>query len=95
MVLRPTSARVGGVAQETGSPARITFEDIAWVRERMPGVRAVAGNVSGRGQVSYANRNWNTQVQGALPQIMQRFAARHPFFGRMFTRQKNRSSARA
>jgi macrolide transport system ATP-binding/permease protein len=93
LVLRPGSARVGGVAQETGSPARITFEDIAWVRERIPGVRAVAGNVNGRGQVSYANRNWNTQVQGATTDYATIRSAT-PFLGRMFTLKESQQRAR-
>ncbi|AFM12876.1 MacB family efflux pump subunit [Turneriella parva] len=93
IVLRPNVARVGGVAQETGSPARIAFEDIAWVRERIPGVRAVAGNVTGRGQVSYANRNWNTQIQGVTTDYATIRSAT-PFIGRMFTAKEAQQRAR-
>lgn len=93
LVLRPGSARVGGVAQETGSPARINYEDIAWVRERIPGVRSVAGNVTGRGQVSYSNRNWNTQIQGATTDYATIRSA-SPFLGRMFTQKESQQRAR-
>ncbi len=93
IVLRPNVARVGGVAQESGSPARIHFEDIAWVRERIPGVRSVAGNVNGRGQVSYSNRNWNTQIQGVTTDYATIRSAT-PFLGRMFTLKESQQRAR-
>jgi len=93
MVLRPNVVRVGGVAQESGSPARITYEDIAWVRERTPGVKSVSGNVASRGQVSYGNKNWNTQVQGVGVDYATIRAAT-PFIGRMFTEKENQARAR-
>lgn len=93
MVLRPNVVRVGGVAQESGSPARITYEDIAWVRDRTPGVKSVSGNVTSRGQVSYGNKNWNTQVQGVGVEYATIRAAT-PFIGRMFTEKENQSRAR-
>ena len=93
MVLRPNVVRVGGVAQESGSPARITHEDIAWVRDRTPGVKAVSGNVTSRGQVSYGNKNWNTQVQGVGVDYATIRAAT-PFIGRMFTEKENQARAR-
>jgi len=93
LVLRPGSARVGGVAQETGSPARISFEDIQWVRDRIPGIRAIAGNVTGRGQASYANRNWNTQIQGVTTDYAQIRSAT-PFLGRMFTQKESQQRSR-
>ncbi|MBL8035792.1 MAG: ABC transporter permease [Leptospiraceae bacterium] len=93
MVVRPSAVRVGGVAQESGSPARITYEDIAWVKDRIPGVRAVSGSVASRGQVSFGNKNWSTQVQGVNVEYATiRSAA--PFVGRMFTQKENQSRAR-
>jgi len=93
MVVRPGASRVGGVAQESGSPARISYEDIAWIRERVPGIKGVSGNVTGRGQVSYANKNWNSQVQGASVEYATIRTAT-PFIGRMFTQKEDQTRAR-
>lgn len=93
MVVRPNAVRVGGVAQESGSPARITYEDIAWVRDRIPGVKAVSGNVTSRGQVSFGNKNWNTQVQGVNVEYGT-IRSSTPFIGRMFTEKENHARAR-
>lgn len=93
MVVRPGAGRVGGVAQESGSPARISYEDIAWIRDRVPGIKAVAGNVTGRAQVSYGNKNWNSQVQGASVEYATIRTAT-PFIGRMFTQKEDQQRAR-
>ena len=93
MVLRPNVARVGGVAQESGSPARITYEDIAYVRDRIPGIKAVSGSVTSRGQASYGNKNWNTQVQGVSVEY-ETIRSATPFIGRMFTQKEDQSRAR-
>ena len=93
MVVRPGASRVGGVAQESGSPARIHFEDIQYLKDRVPGIKGVAGNVTGRAQVSYANKNWNSQVQGASVEYASIRTA-EPFIGRMFTSSEDQSRAR-
>lgn len=93
IVVRPAAVRVGGVAQESGSPARIAVEDVQWLKDRVPGIRAIAGNVNGRAQLTYGNKNWNTMVQGAgLEYATIRNAM--PFLGRMFTRAEEQSRAR-
>lgn len=93
MVVRPGAVRLGGVAQESGSPARIAVEDVEWLKNRIPEIRAIAGNVMGRAQVTYANKNWNTTVQGAgIAYATIRSAT--PFIGRMFTRTEEQSRAR-
>jgi len=93
MVLRPNAIRVGGVAQEGSSTAKLTIEDVAWVRERIPGIKNVAGNVQGRAQVAYANKNWNTIAQGASIEYADIRSAQ-PFIGRMFTQTEDKSRAR-
>ncbi len=93
MVVRPNVVRVGGVAQESGSPARITYEDIAWVRDRIPGIKSVSGNVTSRAQVSFGNKNWNTQVQGVNVEYAA-IRSSAPFIGRMFTEKENQTRAR-
>jgi len=93
MVFRPGAVRVAGVAQETGSPARITIEDITYLRERIPGIKGIAGNVTGRGQITYSNKNWNTLVQGASVDYATIRTAT-PFIGRMYTRTEDQQRAR-
>jgi macrolide transport system ATP-binding/permease protein len=93
IVVRPAAVRIGGVAQESGSPARIAIEDAEWLRARVPEIKAIAGNVNGRAQVTYSNKNWNTMVQGAgIEYATIRNAT--PFIGRMFTKTEEQSRAR-
>lgn len=93
MVLRPNAVRVGGIAQEGTQSARLNFEDIAWVRDRIPGVKRVSGTVTGRAQVAYGNKNWNTQVQGSSVAYADIRSAT-PFIGRMFTEKEDRTRSR-
>jgi macrolide transport system ATP-binding/permease protein len=92
LVLRQGPARVGGVTLETGA-TRITVDDVAVLAERIPAIRDTAPNVSGRAQVSYLNRNWNTSVMGTVPAYA-RMRAAEPDFGRFFTADENRQRAR-
>lgn len=93
LVLRPGSVRVGGVAQQTGATTRLTAEDADALAARVPTVKAVGSNVSGRAQVAYANKNWNTQVQGVSPSYAPMHASEAEF-GRFFTEEENRKRAR-
>ena len=93
LVVRPGSRQVRGVALETGAVTRLTLEDAREIRAGIPEVARVAPTVSGRGQVSYGNRNWNTQVQGATPEYAAVRAAA-PVIGRFFTEEEERARAR-
>lgn len=93
IVVRPSAVRVGGVAQESGSPARITLDDVPWIKERVGAIQGAAGNVTGRAQVTFGNKNWNTLVQGAgLEYAAIRNAM--PELGRMYTHAEEQSRAR-
>ncbi|MFA5088920.1 MAG: ABC transporter permease [Candidatus Omnitrophota bacterium] len=63
LVIRPGSPRVQGVALESGSVTRLTFQDVESIK-RLSEIQSVSPSVSGRGQMVYANKNWNTQVEG-------------------------------
>jgi macrolide transport system ATP-binding/permease protein len=93
IVLRPGAGRIGGVVQESGSPARIAREDVAWLASSIPGIKSISGTVTSRAQVSYGNKNWNTQVQGANVEY-ETIRTATPFIGRMFTRKEDSSRAR-
>ncbi len=93
LVLRAGVIRVGGVAQEAGATTRLTNEDVVAIKERIAGVVEAAPNVSGRAQVTYRNKNWNTQLLG-VGTAYARMRASEPGFGRFFTEEENRSRAR-
>ncbi len=93
LVLRPGSVRVGGVAQQAGVTTRLTLEDVTEIKEHVPGVNEVSPNVSGRAQVTFANKNWNTQVVG-VGTAYARMRASEPQIGRFFTEEENRQRAR-
>jgi len=93
LMLRPGAPRVGGVAMETGSVLRLTLEDVAMIRERLPAVRDASATVSGRAQAGYLNRNWSTQVLGTGVSYASMRAAQ-PDVGRFFTEEENRRRAR-
>jgi macrolide transport system ATP-binding/permease protein len=83
LVLRQGPSRVGGVVLES-SATRVTMEDAVTLRERIPSIREVAPSVSGRAQVSYQNKNWNTSVMGVVPSYA-RMRAAQPDIGRFIT----------
>ena len=64
LVVRPGSSRVHGVAMESGTVTRFTLQDVVAFEKLSELVRRVSPSVTGRGQMVYANKNWNTQVQG-------------------------------
>lgn len=70
--VRPASHRAGGIALEAGSITRLTIEDAEDIR-KIPYVKRVNPSVSGRGQVVYGNKNWNTRITGVTPE--------YPFIG--------------
>ncbi|MHB9156317.1 MAG: ABC transporter permease, partial [Endomicrobiales bacterium] len=84
LMVRASSPFRGGISLEAGAVTRFTLQDAEEIRERVPGVERVVAYVSGRGQVLYGGRNWNTQVQGTSPGYP---AVRNavPAAGRFFT----------
>ncbi|OGC34275.1 hypothetical protein A2311_01075 [candidate division WOR-1 bacterium RIFOXYB2_FULL_48_7] len=74
------------------SVTRFTFEDLA-VLQRIEGVKAVVPYVSGRAQIVFQDKNWNTTVYGSTPDYQ---AARNSQVtdGRFFTQQEITSRAK-
>ncbi|MDD4938692.1 MAG: ABC transporter permease [Candidatus Omnitrophica bacterium] len=89
LVVRPGSPRVGRVALESGSATRFTFQDVAAIKKLTDVVEKVAPAVSGRGQIVYANKNWNTRIEGVGVDYASIRAA-HPQVGRFFTQEEER-----
>jgi len=88
--IRPGSARVHGVAMESGSVTRFTFVDVEAIRRLKDEIVRVYPSVTGRGQMVYANKNWSTQVEGTGSEYALMRAA-VPFEGRFFTEDEVKS----
>ena len=65
--VRPARHRAGGIRLEPGSVTRLTIEDAEGIK-KIPYVKRVNSTVSGRGQVVYGNKNWNTRIRGVTPE---------------------------
>jgi len=89
LVVRPGSSQMGGVALEAGSVTRFTFQDVDAIRKLTDEVRRVSASVSGRGQLVYADKNWNTRVEGVDVDYAE-MRASVPAIGRFFTEQEVR-----
>jgi len=92
LTVRPGSHRLHGVALEAGAVTRFTLQDVDALA-KVPGVKRAAPSATGRGQVVYANKNWNTQVQGTGVNFAQ-MRASNPAMGRFFTEEESRMRAR-
>jgi len=88
LILRPGSSRLHGVALEAGTVTRFTFQDEAAIR-KLPGVKRVSGSVTGRGQLVYGDKNWNTRIEGVDVDYAQ-MRASVPVVGRFFTESEER-----
>jgi len=87
LVVRPGSPKLSGIAMESGSMTRFTFQDVDAIRRLTQDVRRVSPYVSGRGQVVYGNKNWNTQVEGVDVDYAP-MRASVPAVGRFFSDQE-------
>lgn len=85
LMIRSSSRSVGGVSLEAGSVTRFTIQDVDEIKGKVSGIDKVAATVSGRGQVIYQGKNWNTQIQGTTEDYPDMRNAR-PSTGRFFTR---------
>ncbi|MFA4889411.1 MAG: ABC transporter permease [Candidatus Omnitrophota bacterium] len=86
LLVRPGSARAQGVSLQSGTVTRFTFNDLAEIA-KLEDVKKVYPSVTGRGQIVYANKNWNTSVEGAGIDYAEIRAA-VPTVGRFFTEQE-------
>lgn len=93
LVLRAGAVRVGGVSQEAGATTRLTMDDVTAIQTSIPSVKDASASVTGRVQVTFLNKNWSTQVQGAS-QAYVRIRSAQPAVGRFFTEDESRSRAR-
>ena len=92
LMVRPGSQQLHGVSLGAGAYTRFTFQDIDAIA-KLPGVRRVSPTVSSGAQIVYANKNWNTQVQGTGVNYADMHAA-VPTIGSFFRDEEVRMRAR-
>lgn len=92
LVLRAGNVRVGGVVQESGVRIRITLDDVATIKNQIRAIKDVSPSSSGRGQITYLNKNWNTSVMGVAPAYEQ-MRSSTPIYGRFFSEEENQRRA--
>ncbi len=92
LMVRPGSQQLHGVSLGAGAVTRFTFQDVDAIA-KLSGVKRVSPTVSGGGQLVYANKNWNTQIQGTGINYEEMRAAA-PTVGRFFREEEVRMRAR-
>ncbi|MGA2531803.1 MAG: ABC transporter permease [Candidatus Aminicenantales bacterium] len=60
----PGNQNVQGVRSQAGSRTSLKEDDAKAIVQYCDAVRAISPSVNSRGQVVYANKNWNTQISG-------------------------------
>jgi len=93
IVLRSGAVRVAGVSQEAGATTRLNFEDVKALKNELSEVKEISPSVNGRGQVTFLNKNWSTQIIGAAPPYA-RIRAAQPLVGRFISDEENSKRAR-
>jgi len=93
LTVRTGSYRMGGVSLGTGAIAKLTTEDAEIIKKSIPSVKATAAEITGKGQTTYKDKNWSTQVMGTTENypIMR---ASIPVIGRFFDESENRKRMR-
>lgn len=87
LIIRPGSAKVHGIALQSGEVTRFTLQDVVRIAKMTDVVKSVSGSVMGRAQVVYADKNWNTQVEGADVEY-EDMRSSQPIEGRFFTEEE-------
>jgi len=93
LMMRPGPPHNRGIAMSDGMVTRFTIEDLSDIRREIAAVSNAAGMVSGRGQITFGGKNWNTRVMGVEPVYAQMHASVPPV-GRFFTDEEMRTKAR-
>jgi len=83
LLVRPGSSRMMGVALQAGTVTRFTFQDVVAIQNLSDAVKSVSPSVNGRVQLVYANKNWNTQLEGVGVDYAS-IRATQPAVGRFF-----------
>jgi macrolide transport system ATP-binding/permease protein len=93
LTVRTGSYRMGGVSLGTGAIAKLTPEDAEVIKKSIPSVKATAPEITGKGQATYRDKNWSTQVMGTT-ETYPAMRASIPVIGRFFDESENRKRMR-
>lgn len=86
LMIRPGSSRVQGIALQSGMVTRMTLQDVSAIGQ-LDNISRVSGSVTGRVQIVYGNKNWNSQLEGA-DVLYAPMRASVPDVGRFFTEEE-------
>ncbi|MBF0569755.1 MAG: ABC transporter permease [Candidatus Omnitrophica bacterium] len=86
LMVRPGSSQAGGVSLGAGAATRFTFQDVTAVG-KLETVGNLSPSVTGRVQLVYGSKNWNTRVEGAGT-AYEKVRAATPIAGRFFTAEE-------
>jgi len=89
LTIRSGAHHMGGVSLESGAITRFTLQD-AQAISKLDHVKNVSSSVSGRGQLVYGDKNWNTQIRGVDP-AYQSIQSLQPVLGNFFVEEDNTS----
>ena len=89
LTVRPGSRRMHGVALGAGTVTRLTLKDGEAIA-RLAEVKDISSSVSGRAQLVYGNKNWNTSIQGTGVNYAT-MRASVPIMGSFFTEEDLRA----
>jgi len=84
LMVRPGSPKSGPVALESGTVTRFTFQDVAAIEHLTDVIGRISPSVTGRGQLVYGNKNWNTQIEG-VDVAYETVRSSKPQIGRFFS----------
>ena len=71
LIVMPGSSNHGGVRGAAGSRKSLKYDDAKAIAAKIKGIDYVSPTVSTSYQVVNGNLNWNTQVEGVTPELMQ------------------------
>lgn len=89
LILRAGGARVAGVKQESGTRLRLSLEDAQAIKDQVSGIKDLSPSLTGRAQVTYSGKNWNTSVVGVTP-AYEKMRSLQPTYGRFFSDEENK-----
>jgi len=93
LVIQPGSYTSGGRRSGEGTALALSETDLAVIRERIPGIAAATGVVSGSAPIVVGNTNWTTSIDGVSADFLE-VRDWELAEGRNFTEAELRSAAK-
>jgi len=93
LLVRPGAHRSGGVALQAGTTTRFNFDDVEEIKKLKEYVKYVSPTVRSRAQLVFADKNWNSEVEGAGASY-EKLRSATPSVGRFFTEEEVRARSK-